>query len=62
MTVFIPSTQWFTVVQWMLQNYITANDYTHIKIGDMQAITFVHTAVYARFYRQWQHIILADND
>jgi hypothetical protein len=62
MTVFIPLSQWCTVAQWMAHNYITQNDYTHIRIGDLQAVTFQHTGIYARFYRQWQHIILADND
>lgn len=62
MTVFIPYPQWFTIQQWMTHNYITSSDYTHVHIGDRVAITFAQVGIYARFYRCWQHIILADND
>ena len=62
MTVFIPYPQWFTVQQWMAHNYITSSDYTWIRIEDRVAITFASNMIYARFYRAWQHIILADND
>jgi hypothetical protein len=62
MTVFIPYPQWFTVQQWMAHNYITSSDYTWVWIEDRVAITFASNMIYARFYRVWQHIILADND
>ena len=62
MTVFIPLSQWLTIQRWMTHNYITDLDYTQVNVGDTVAITFTSTGIYARFYRAWQHIILADND
>ena len=59
MTLLIPYTQWFTVEQWLVQNYITAYSYQHIQ--DMRAITFSRPNDYARFYTAWAHIICVDN-
>ena len=62
MTVQIPYTQWFTVLQWMTQNYIADGDYTVIKIQDRMAVTFSHNSIYSRFYHAWHHIIYSDYD
>ena len=59
MTLFIPYTQWFTIEQWLAQNYITEYSYVHIQ--DMRAITFKRLNDYAVFYSAWQHIICVDN-
>lgn len=62
MRVFIPTAQWFTVHQWLVQNYITEGDYSVYTLDALRVITFKNTGDYASFYHAWQHIICADND
>lgn len=62
MTLQIPYAYWFTVLQWMAQNYIADRDYTVVAVQDRMAVTFNDLQSYARFYHAWQHIIYVDND
>jgi len=61
-TIQIPIVFWFTVQQWMTQNYITDRDYTLVAVQNSMFITFNNLQSYSRFYHAWSHIIYTDND